>query len=204
MQRAALVSAAAHAVVLLSFAIWFAAPSPLPEAPDQGIKVELVLLETRGAGKPAQQAPPQQPARAPGPPTERKPPSAIPPPPPVAAVTLPLPPPPPSTPSRQRPPDQSASAARLSVPKPPAPHDSSGGTDSISNTIATGDSVVPARPDASYHNREPIYPPDAASRGERGVVTLLIHVSPAGLATGVEVTKSSGFMLLDRAAQDAI
>jgi len=70
--------------------------------------------------------------------------------------------------------------------------------------MVTGDSVVPARPDASYHNREPIYPPDAASRGERGVVSLLIHVSPAGLATAVEVTKSSGFVLLDRAARDAI
>ncbi len=56
----------------------------------------------------------------------------------------------------------------------------------------------------STRNRQPIYPADAVRRGEQGVVTLVIHVSPAGLASGVAVAQSSGFLLLDRAARDAV
>jgi protein TonB len=79
-----------------------------------------------------------------------------------------------------------------------------GGTDSLTDAIARGDNVIPAKPDAMFRNRQPVYPKEAARRGEQGVVTLVIHVSPAGVASGVMVAESSGFLLLDRAARDAV
>ena len=35
-------------------------------------------------------------------------------------------------------------------------------------------------------------------------MVLLIHVSPEGLVSGVDVVQSSGFAALDRAARDAV
>jgi protein TonB len=79
-----------------------------------------------------------------------------------------------------------------------------GGTDSLSNVLVEGDHVIPAGPDPKVHNREPIYPDEAARRGEHGVVILLIQVSPEGLPDLVDVVQSSGFSRLDRAARDAV
>jgi periplasmic protein TonB len=63
---------------------------------------------------------------------------------------------------------------------------------------------IPVGPDPSAPNIPPRYPVDAARRGEQGAVVLLVNVAPNGAATGVEVYSSSGFMLLDRAARDAV
>jgi protein TonB len=63
---------------------------------------------------------------------------------------------------------------------------------------------IPVGPDPSAPNIPPRYPADAARQGEQGVVVLLVNVAPNGAATGVEVYSSSGFMLLDRAARDAV
>jgi protein TonB len=41
-------------------------------------------------------------------------------------------------------------------------------------------------------------------RAEQGAVMLLIHVSVDGLTAGVEVLQGSGYVALDRAAQDAV
>jgi protein TonB len=84
-----------------------------------------------------------------------------------------------------------------------APQISLGGTDET-DAIALGPHVIPASVDAKYHNREPDYPPDAARRAQQGAVILLIHVSPDGLPTGVDVEETSGFVSLDRAARDAV
>jgi protein TonB len=75
--------------------------------------------------------------------------------------------------------------------------------DSLTNALATGPAVVPARIDARWHNREPEYPLEAAQRREAGTV-LLIHVGPDGAAESVDVARSSGFPLLDRAARAAV
>ena len=93
---------------------------------------------------------------------------------------------------------------------PPAPNVDTtprinlGGTDSLSNTLVQGDQVIPAGPDPKVHNREPIYPDAAVRRGQQGMVILVIHVTPDGLPSVVEVERSSGFQLLDRAAQEAV
>ncbi len=98
--------------------------------------------------------------------------------------------------------------ATQSTPTPPrqatAPEFNLGGTDSPSNAIVLGDSVIPASPDDHARNRPPVYPIEASRRGQQGTVTLLIHVSPLGVAVGADVLQSSGHTLLDRAAQDAV
>jgi periplasmic protein TonB len=85
-----------------------------------------------------------------------------------------------------------------------APEINLGGTDSETNAIVTGSSVIPASVDAAFRNKQPVYPPEAVRRAEQGAVFLLIHVSPEGLASGVDVLKSSGYRSLDQAARDAV
>jgi periplasmic protein TonB len=87
---------------------------------------------------------------------------------------------------------------------PPVPKINLSGTDSPSDARAFGDRIIPAAPNAVFHNRPPIYPMDAAIAGEHGTVILQIHVSPSGRAEGVEIVQSSGYALLDRAARDAV
>ena len=118
-------------------------------------------------------------------------------------VVPPVPPPPPPT------------AAPPNVPRPPvaappvphaqeAPQISLGGTDSDTDAIATGPNLIPASVDTKFHNKDPVYPVEASIRGERGAVTLLIHVSPEGLASDVDIAESSGYAALDRSARDAV
>jgi periplasmic protein TonB len=99
-------------------------------------------------------------------------------------------------------------AKREPKPAPPAaqqaPVISLQGTDSPSDARAFGDRVIPARPDAVFHNRPPEYPAEAALNGQQGTVVVVIHVSPAGTAVGVDLVRSSGYVLLDSAARDAV
>jgi len=64
--------------------------------------------------------------------------------------------------------------------------------------------VVPVGPDARYHNRDPVYPPDAARRGEEGTVYLLVHITPLGTAGSVDIVQTSGYPELDDSARDAV
>ncbi len=114
------------------------------------------------------------------------------------AAQEPLPTPAPPT----APPTRPSQVARPQ-PEREAPKISLGGSDET-DAVALGPHVIPASADAKYHNREPVYPPDAARRFEQGSVILLIHVSPQGLPTGVDIEQTSGFNSLDRAARDAV
>jgi protein TonB len=102
---------------------------------------------------------------------------------------------------RSSPPTQ---AAPQVLHAPEAPEITLGGNDDETNAVVMGPQVIPAKVDAKFRNREPVYPPLAVLRAEQGAVTLLIHVSPDGLPTGVDIAQSSGFVLLDRAARDAV
>ena len=64
--------------------------------------------------------------------------------------------------------------------------------------------VPPSSTAAYLRNPKPSYPPLAQRRGMQGVVLLLVEVSPKGLPSAVKVKKSSGFMLLDKAALKAV
>ena len=199
LQHAGLFSAALHAAVLAGLLLSFRHAIPVREPPDQEAAVELVMIENKGANV-ATTAPPQ-------PSPEVTVPTPPPPPPPdkaeAAEAVPPVPPPPPpaaAPPSPPRPP----------IASPPVPHAqeapqiSLGGTDSDTDAIATGPNLIPASVDTKFHNRDPIYPAEAAIRGERGAVTLLIHVSPEGLASDVDIAQSSGYAALDRSARDAV
>jgi protein TonB len=205
LKGAALVSAGLHVTALAALLLWPRRPAPPPQ-PDERGAVELVLQEQKGAG-PTETAPPAHAAPAPAKQQEPEPQQSAGPQPPAPAApdqsdAVPLPPP-------SSPPEQAAKHA-TSAPAPPSPPISAApvfnlsGTDAESNTLVTGDDVIPASPDKASRNRQPVYPVEAARRGEHGTVILLIHVSPEGLASGVDIAQSSGFPLLDRAARDAV
>lgn len=191
--RPGLLSLGLHAI-LLALLLWFRSAPPPTEASDTSGAVELVMVEQQGTGpttEPREQSP-SVPA------------SPIPPPPPdaeTAAEALPRPPPP--TPQ----PTASPSVSRQVTPpverKQEAPQINIGGNDAETNAIVTGPHVIPASVDAKSRNQEPVYPLEAVRRAEQGAVILLIHVSPDGLAAGVDVAQSSGFVLLDNAAREA-
>lgn len=69
-------------------------------------------------------------------------------------------------------------------------------------TIAA--SNPPLYAEASLHNTPPAYPASARARGIEGKVLLEVDVSPEGSARDVAITASSGYALLDNAAQGAI
>jgi protein TonB len=98
-------------------------------------------------------------------------------------------------------------ANRIRPPVPArqeAPQINLGGNNSETNAIVSGPNVIPASVDAKYRNREPVYPAEAVRRAQQGTVMLLIHVSEDGLPAEVDVAQSSGYVLLDSAARDAV
>ncbi|MBV9252031.1 MAG: energy transducer TonB [Acetobacteraceae bacterium] len=89
-------------------------------------------------------------------------------------------------------------------PQPQPPAIDLGSIESDTNAWVRGDIVVPPRPDIKFHNIKPSYPREAALRREHGEVIVVIHVTPEGLVSHVDIAQSSGFTLLDRAAREAI
>ena len=85
-----------------------------------------------------------------------------------------------------------------------APQIKLGGNSDTNAIVIDGPHVIPASVDAKFRNRRAGLSPEAVRRAEQGAVILLIHVSPEGLPSGVDIAESSGFMLLDRAARDAV
>ena len=124
-----------------------------------------------------------------------------------------MPPTPPAPQAARRPPPPQPAPAPAPQPAPaPAPqpdadasaavHLGDGGVFGFGR--ATGPRVVPAEPEAGFRNLRPSYPLEAQIRGEQGAVGLLIHVSPVGTASAVDVIASSGYPVLDRAARNAV
>ena len=109
---------------------------------------------------------------------------------------------PPPTPSA---PDEAASSPALTpASTKPSPRINLGGTDSLSSLIATGEQIVPPAIDSKIHNREPVYPREAARLRQQGAVILLVRVAPDGSASEVVIPQSSGFPMLDAAAREAV
>jgi protein TonB len=184
---AGLVSLTLHVAIAAGILFFARRPVPLAEAPDKPVAVELVLEEHKGAGKttvhPLSPQQPPQPEQAPPPqPPEETAPS------PDHATTQPAQPTPPAKPAPPR----------------HVPEINIGGTDSESNAIASGDNIIPATPDKKSRNRPPVYPEEAARRGQQGAVLVVVHVGPSGLPSGVDLERSSGYVLLDQAAENAV
>jgi protein TonB len=189
MRRFGLLSLALHVALLVGLVAWFQhTPHPVIEAPDTLPTVELVMREQKGSGPTRPPIPPATPAPKPAKPeanAEPTPPPANQPQPSEAAPP-PQAPSPPATPATQ--------TLQVNI----------GGNDSETNAIVTGDRVIPAGIDATYHNREPVYPPEAVRHAEQGAVLLRVHIAPDGSANGVDVAETSGYPELDLAARDAV
>jgi protein TonB len=213
------VSLGLHAAAVTAILWLLHAGVPVVDTPDKPTEVELVMEERKGDLRP--EAAPSRPA----PPTPRteQPPPREPAPAEASAASSPVQAPDEAQPDAS---EQAAGPAGATDPAPaavgtpapeakpakpepppaeqPAPTISLRGTDSPSNARAFGDRVIPASPDAVFHNHPPVYPEDAAVNGQHGTVVVLIHVSPAGTAAGVDLLRSSGYVLLDRAAREAV
>jgi protein TonB len=193
---------------------------PVVDGPEKPTEVELVMEERKGdlqppappqtqGSKPSDQQPQKEKpaeAKSPTPPPEKppteKPTEAPPATQETAAEPVQEPVPAPSSSETQTPTQTAPPPAP--APAPPAVTITLQGTDSPSYATAWGDHVIPAAPDAVFHNRPPAYPEESVTNGEHGTVVLLIHVSPAGRPAAVDVLRSSGYFLLDNAARDAV
>jgi protein TonB len=111
----------------------------------------------------------------------------------VADLPLPAPPQPPAP--RPQP------AARPRPAAAPAPHQ--GNNQPAGYGLVVSTKIIPAAPDARV-NAPPAYPPEALAHGEQGRVLLSIQVEPSGRASAVRIVASSGFLVLDEAARDAV
>lgn len=192
-----LASLALHAAAVMAVLYFLRGGPAMLEQPDKPVGVELVMEEHKGdltppaapSPTPAPAQPPQDPAPAeePAPPTK----------PPVEARQ--------DTPEQTpAPPETSRPSQSAPPPPPPAPTISLHGTDSPSEAKAFGADIIPAAPDAVFHNRPPDYPMAAARAGQQGTVILMIHISPSGQAWSVDIARSSGYPLLDQAAREAV
>jgi len=136
-------------------------------------------------------------------------PQAPPSPPPAAAQPRPQPVAPPQTPRVPGTPLANAITTETVLPErtPSAPSQT---PDAAPPAVAAPAktavaAVVPPRFDAAYlNNPAPPYPAAARRRGEGGRVQLRVLVTAAGRASRVEVGTSSGSVLLDEAAKDAV
>lgn len=211
-KRPALTSALLHGLIIALLIVRVAlAPTGHLSPPPPLAEVELVQLNSPavgGAPRPPEPAhatsarhPPPAPPPMPPAPQASAPPAAAAANPGGAPAARPAPPPPqaPAPPVSARVP--ALAAAQPAEPPPDVRLDITG---DIGTGLVAGKQVIPAKLDAGFHNAPPAYPPAAARRGEEGVVELLIHVAPDGTAASVEVTKSSGHPILDRAARDAV
>jgi protein TonB len=221
------VSLGLHAAAVVAVLLLLHAAVPVADTPDKPTEVELVMEERKGDLSPTASPPPSPPApdatrperersapqeaqAAAPPPVEAQPNTSD-----AAAATVEArrdAPEETAAPATQSQPAAAAAQAPVQEAKPePAPPSaqevptiSLAGTDSPSNARAFGAHIIPAAPSAVFHNRPPVYPQEAAQSGEHGTVVVVVHVSPAGTAASVDLLRSSGYALLDRAATDAV
>jgi len=194
---AGLISILLHLLIVAGFLLFQRRSVPLAEAPDTPAVVELVMQEQKGSGQtvvnppappPAQPRPETAPTPAPKPPE----------------VGEPAPSPAATPPSPPTPPAPSAEAAAATPPNH-VPQINIGGTDSESNAVVTGGrDIIPGSPDNKARNRPPVYPDEAARLGQQGAVLIVVHVGPSGLPSGVAIERSSGYAMLDKAAENAV
>jgi protein TonB len=99
---------------------------------------------------------------------------------------------------------QSVPVAPVAKPSPPEKISGDGSSPKPGLDLTTTPApAIAAQPD-NLKNPEPPYPPTARRRHQEGLVLLRVKVNPQGRAVRVEIKNSSGFPLLDEAAQSAV
>ncbi len=213
------VSLAAHVAL---FAIVRSMPrggsQPLPKTPVETILVMLPEREDPPEEKPAPPPPPPIPEKIPPVPAPQPaPPPVTPPAPPPVVAPPAIKPVPPPEPRRVEPPAPTipAPVEQTAAPTSPAPHVV------VASPAPSTPAVLPPPPviasqttpsavpslhigPVQYRRKvEPEYPLLARRRRQEGVVLLEVTIAADGRATHVTVKQSSGFPLLDRAAEEA-
>lgn len=153
----------------------------------------------------AEDAPPEE-VTAEAPPAERVP-EASEKPVPFTEASLPLPPP-----SPPEPPPPPREARRAAAPSPPmaigqaaSPATPPGDGDETRIASAASAGRLLASREATVGRRvDPVVPPEARRARMQGTVVLAVTISPEGVPAAVDVLRSSGHFMLDRAAQEAL
>jgi protein TonB len=154
----------------------------------------------------AEDAPPEE-VTAEAPPAERVPIPAEDDTRPFTEASLPLPPPTPPEPPP--PPRQAVRAAAPSPPSAPgeaaAPAAPPGeGEETRLASAATAGRLLPSREATVGRRVDPVWSVEARRARMQGTVVLAVTISPEGVPAAVDVLRSSGHFLLDRAAQEAL
>ncbi len=197
-------AAALHATTAAAFLAWPAATPPqvpsmvveiVPEAmPEAAAPLALAELTPPPPLQSAEVTPPEPPPVVPDEadvPDEAEPVDEAPEPPPTPK---PKPKPKPKIETNPKEPAQSDRAAATAGPTPVS-----------ANAAPAAPAYVPPSSQAAYlNNPKPVYPHAARRRGMQGTVLLSVRVGAEGRALGVALKESSGFALLDRAAQEAV
>ncbi|HQT39439.1 MAG TPA: energy transducer TonB [Acidocella sp.] len=195
-------------VIFLLFVLQGVPLAPPPPEPT----LQLVMDKSPYVGsgpsvlKPAQ-LPVPKPAPSPTPKPQPTPPPVVPPappppappPPPPSHTAPPMPVPPPPAPPPPHPATPAHVAAHTAAPAAPAAAHI-GDNQPVGHGEAYGRIIV-ATTDENL-NRKPPYPEAAREHGEQGQVLLSIHVAANGRVVQVDITRSSGYAILDQAAQD--
>ncbi|WP_291295140.1 energy transducer TonB [Elioraea sp.] len=219
----ALASLTIHALAVLALALW-GTPRPIGDADSEPPGIPVVFSAGSGGERvgeetseppprtePAQpEAPGQQPSEAVAAEAEAPPPEPQTPPPPQQrpepSLALPLPPPPPPPPPEPRQPREMA--------EPPSPPSAQGAARAEAASEAEEAGSVPREGSAAFllssrdatvgRRVDPVVPVEARQARMQGTVVLTVTISPEGVPMAVDVYRSSGHMLLDRAAQEAL
>jgi protein TonB len=152
------------------------------------------------------EASPPEEVTAEAPPEDVPPRTAEAPAPPETASTLPRPPPPPPDPPPPR-----RDQARADPPSPPSAQGPApspvvrGEADETAPFREGSAAFLLATREATVGRRvDPVVPVEARRARMQGTVVLAVTISPEGVPSAVDVVRSSGHFLLDRAAQEAL
>lgn len=77
-------------------------------------------------------------------------------------------------------------------------------TKNVAGDPAAAPVYMPDAGASDLNNPKPPYPPLSRSKGEQGIVLLKVCVAATGAVDSVDVARSSGFVRLDRAANDTV
>jgi protein TonB len=130
-------------------------------------------------------------------------------------VAAPPPPPPPRAAEAQPPPSRAAAPSRSVPPRtafPPARGRQPGGGAAVGQPDAAGPSapaaeegpVLVSNPGFRWPPAPPAYPRQAIARGIEGTVMLRVLIGPDGETIEIRTHRSSGAVLLDQAAVEAV
>lgn len=196
-------------------AILFAWPPPAPvlvpvefgvELAESSVEVSLVAALPAEEPAPVVETPPE-PVPLPPAPVPEPPPVESPPPEPVARPAMTVPEPePPKVVRREKPraEPQPAPKPRAAAPAARPIGDGSSAVPGRDATTAVAAAGAASVKPSYLRNPHPVYPEAARAARQQGTVMLQVRVDEQGKVSGIRVSRSSGFPLLDESARSTV